>query len=100
MRGRSEVELVRFVEHGGENIGREHRWRTEDFQSVGTLLRDELRKLATLLRRVDRPAIPRTLAREDVRHDSRRNNLVFRAAVALVQTPVDSIAASGLIGRA
>src|SRR5256885_10866705 len=87
MRGRSEVKLVRFVEHGRENVGREHRRRPENLESVRTFFRDELGKLAALLRRIDRSAVPRSFAGEDVRHDSWRDNLVFRAAVALVQTP-------------
>src|SRR6266851_6328112 len=96
MGGRSEMEFVGFVEHRRENFRREYRWRTEDLESVGAFLRDELHEFASLFGCVDRAAVPRTLAREDVRDEARRDDLVFRAAVALMETPVDAVATSRL----
>ena len=84
MRGRSEVKLVGFVEEGGERVGSEQRRGPEDLDSVRAFFGDPLREFARLLGRVDRAAIPTPLAREDVRKQPRRDDLIFRTAIALV----------------
>src|SRR5207244_17602 len=71
----------------------------EDLQSVEALPRRPLRELPGLLRRVDRTAVPRAAHGEDVRDDARRDDLVARAAVALVQAPVGAVTAARLAHR-
>src|SRR5437899_11385481 len=81
----TEVKPVGLVEERGEDLGREQRSRSQNLETVSAFLRDPLRELAGLLGRVDRSLIPTPLAREDVRKDPRRDDLILRAAVSLVQ---------------
>ena len=96
MGGGAEVEFVRFVEEGGEDVRREERRRTENLDSVRSLFRNVLGKLARLIRRVDRSAIPIPIAGENVRIEPRRHDLILRAAIAFVDAPVGSVSAAGL----
>src|SRR5262249_42569528 len=86
MRRRSEVLLVRLVEKRGEDVGIEHRVAAAQNLDAGrAFLRHPLHELARLLGRIDAAAVPHLLAREDERHDTRRDDLVLRAAIALVK---------------
>ena len=95
--GAAEVELVGFVDEGGEDFRVEDRVAgAEDFDSVRALLRNPLHELARLFRAVDRTAVPLLAIGEDVGKEPRCDDLVARAAVAFVQTPIDAVAASRL----
>src|SRR5712671_6059641 len=68
----------------------------EDLETVGAFLRNPLRELAGLLGTVDRSAVPLLPIGEDVGKEARRYDLVSCAALALMQAPVDAVAASRL----
>ena len=91
---------ARFVEESGEDVGVEDRLAAaEDLDPRHPLLRRPLDEFARLFRRVDRTAVPRAGAGEDERDEARRDDLVARAAVALVDAPVGAVAAARLADR-
>ena len=97
MRRRPEPLLARFVEQRRQDLRIEDVVAAgENLQPVHPLLLRPLRELARLFRRIDRAAVPVSAQRHHVRDDARRNDLVARAAIALVDAPVHAVAASRL----